>query len=214
VLALSIIGFGSLAAHSLLAVATAANDLFCENSNGCFIVPFQPNIYTTLAAASEHAGPTAGIDVAIALLEIAALSLLMYLSHRILDRMNVVRALRYGWLAEFVEQARPEGRFSTAFVLTSVRNDGAHLGYEGLIENIAVNSEREITAITLLDANRFVVNVTPTDAVRTDIDRTPIDRIFLERANILNIALTVYEDEDASSDTDMADAGSQTNPAR
>ena len=46
--------------------------------------------------------------------------------------------------------------------------------------------------------NRFVVNVTPTDAVRTDIDRTPIDRIFLEKTNTLNIALTVYEDEAAS----------------
>lgn len=143
--------------------------------------------------ASEHGSTATGLDVAYALVAITALSIATYLTHLVLDRLQLVKALRYGWLAEFVELAAPEGRFSTAFVLTSVSNDGSHLGYEGLIENIAINSDREITSITLLDANRFVVHLKSDGVDRFDVDRSPIDRIFIERANIKNVALTVYE---------------------
>lgn len=105
-----------------------------------------------------------------------------------------LRGLQYGWLADLVELAEVEGRFTTAFVVTTAHHDGIILGYEGLLENLTVNSDKEITSVSLLDVSRFTLRID--EAKRTDVAGKPIPRLYLHRPSIQNVAFNVFEYSD------------------
>jgi len=201
ILTLTVIGFGALIAHAIWATLAALQFWVCSGTRRCLAVPFDPNMYTAMLAVNEHSNAVTAVDVAISLLTIVIMSAIAFnlasFYAASAGGRGAMRNVLFGWLSDFVELAEPDGRYTTAFVLTSTEHDGAYLGYEGLVENLAVNSDREITAVTLIEVNRFVVCVTGDGVLRRDVDRPPLDRIYLDRANIKNIALTVYEDADA-----------------
>jgi hypothetical protein len=193
ILTLSVIGFGALASHALLALALALIDWYASTGAPSIAVPFQPNMYASMVAIGGHT-PVAGADIAGILVETTVLSLLVYrLAPLLLDKSATVRQLRYGWLTDLIEQATPDNRYTTAFVLSSVQNDGVLLGYEGLVENLAFNSDKEIVAVTLLDVSRFAVHVGSKGVRRSDVRRELIPRLYIDKNNFKNVALTVYE---------------------
>lgn len=159
--------------------------------------PFDPNIYHTIAFRTVPANAVGSADVAWTLFVLALLSGVTFAlgSSFRAGRWGQTRlnGLLYGWLADLVEEAAGDDRFVTAFVLTTIGHDGTFVGYEGLLENLTVNADKEITSVSLLDATSFVLVVKPEGVSRVPVDRSPIPRIYFEQAEIQNIAFSVIE---------------------
>ncbi|MGQ0531322.1 MAG: hypothetical protein ACT4OF_01350 [Caulobacteraceae bacterium] len=191
---LTIIGLGALVAHTIWSVASALNDAHCA-SHACIPVAFEPNVYRTIFQANDNLDALSGDDAAWVLSVTLLLAGAMYLSaSRFAESAfgaSRVRGVQYGWLADLVELAEVDGRFTTAFVVTTAQHNGIALGYEGLLENLTVNSDKEITSISLLDASRFTLKVD--EGKRNDIAGKPIPRLYLQRSNVLNIAFNVFQ---------------------
>jgi hypothetical protein len=191
---LTIIGLGALIAHTIWAIASALNDGYCA-SHACIEVAFEPNVYRTVFQANENLDALNGDDAAWVL----SLTLLLTGATYLVASWFVestfgasrIRGVQYGWLADLVELTEVEGRFTTAFVVTTAQHSGVALGYEGLLENLTVNSDKEITSISLLDASRFTLKVD--EGKRTDVAGKPIPRLYLHRSNVQNIAFNVFQ---------------------
>jgi hypothetical protein len=182
-------------------MASAANDAFCA-SNACINVAFQPNVYLTIFDAGESLSDLTAMDAAWALTVTFLLTLSTYFvasswADTSWGRARL-RGLQYGWLADLVDLAEIDGHFTTAFVVTTVQHNGMVLGYEGLLENLTVNSDKEITSLSLLDVTRFTLKVE--DAKRSDVEGKPIPRLYLHRQSVQNVAFNVFQyvDEEPS----------------
>jgi hypothetical protein len=193
-LTLSIIGFSALAAHTGGAIAFSLNDAVCHATSFCIRVPFEPDPYHTLLRAGARHVEIDPPDLAVALASTLALSAAMFGFARPLAETETGRRIRFGWMADLVESLEGKGRYTTAFVLSTVTAEGAFLGYEGLVENVAVNSEKEITSLTLLEVSRFIVKLKDGKLERFDVERQSIERLFIEKSQFYNVALTVFED--------------------
>jgi hypothetical protein len=195
---LSIIAFGSLVGHVVWSLISAANDAYSTLGLPFVTVDFEPNIYTTMLETTQTGGHAVGLDAAAALSSMLLLSGIIYGSSSIALSTqwgrSMLRPVQYGWLSDFVSEVEPEGRYATAFILTPIEHDGVFLGYEGFIENISVNSDKEITAISLLEVNRFTVTISPNGVQRKDVPREAMPRLYLDRENIRNISLTIFEE--------------------
>ncbi|MGC1304861.1 MAG: hypothetical protein WA840_21030 [Caulobacteraceae bacterium] len=103
------------------------------------------------------------------------------------------RRSAYGWLTDLVAQALEPNRYVTAFIVTDIRQDGAFLGCEGLLENMTIGPEKQITAILLSDCNAFLLRIG--DTVTREVVHRPqqIPRLFIEGAHIQNVAFNVFE---------------------
>jgi hypothetical protein len=199
VVAISVIGFGALVVHVSWALLSAINDAWCASSaSACVTVSFEPNVYKTLFAAGETLAKLGATD---AMWVLAATLLLTIGSYVVASGFEAtafgrrrLRGLQYGWLADLVELAEVEGRFTTAFVVTTATHDGVALGYEGFLENLSVNADKEITSLTLLDVSRFTLDIG--EARRTDIDARLIPRLYIPRSSVQNVAFNVFELDD------------------
>ena len=211
VVAISVIGFGALVVHVGWAFLSAVNDAWCEASE-CLTVSFEPNVYKTLFAAGDTLTKLSASDATWVLVATLLLTIGAYLIASGFETTSFgrerLRGLQYGWLADLVELAEVEGRFTTAFVVTTATHDGAALGYEGFLENLAVNADKEITSLTLLDVSRFTLNIK--EARRTDIDARLIPRLYLPRSSIQNVAFNVFELGD---EVTSGQAGEESLPA-
>ena len=104
------------------------------------------------------------------------------------------RGFLYGHLAGLAaEIEHPSPRVIGAFVLTRIAADSLTVGYEGVIASLALGSGKTIEALTLLDAEKFVVRLGAGSFNRAPAGfAAPIARIVIERAQIENIAFNIY----------------------
>ncbi|MES1200319.1 MAG: hypothetical protein ABUS57_02580 [Pseudomonadota bacterium] len=193
---LFVLGAGALAAHTLSAIAFAINDWIADG-HALFHMPFMPNVYALALLFETHPESTTGSDIAWMLGYNAALGVASYyLVSSYVQHWGRKRsaAMLYGWLTGVVEQSAQKDRYVTAFVVTKIQDGDAVVGYEGLLENLEVNSDKEVTAVTLLYATGFLLKIWQYGITRqVSQRRQPIPRIYLDRANISNIAFNVFE---------------------
>jgi hypothetical protein len=105
--------------------------------------------------------------------------------------------LIFGWLTDLVEAAASGAPLITAFVVTDIQNGDLCLGYEGFVLNLAVDADKQITAVVLGDAGAFYLKMDADAVERIPIQReTPIAQIYLDKTRIKNIAFRVYAFED------------------
>ena len=79
----------------------------------------------------------------------------------------------FGWLKRWVDLARPANSFIIAYVVTTLEHDGAHVAYEGIVENIALDDNRAITMLVLSRCDRFLVRVSADRVERIEGDEQP-----------------------------------------
>lgn len=101
------------------------------------------------------------------------------------------RSIFYGPMNQLVIAADGPNRFITAYVLTKIEHEGAILGYEGVVENLARDADRLPTSVVLSDARPFKVLLG--EESRQEVG-TEIDWIALSASDWHNIAFRVYED--------------------
>jgi hypothetical protein len=201
---LLIIVFGSLAGHIILSALFAFQAWWCRPLGACITITFDPNVYRVILSNGRSARTPDDLAflswfVALLLPALIAAALAYWAS-----TWKWLRSLRetaaFGWLKRWVDLARPADSFMVGYVVTKLEHDGAHVAYEGIVENIALDDNRAVAMIVLSRCDRFLVRVTADDVVRIDAEHTPIPLIQLEANNFVNVALEVFEYPDAAAD--------------
>lgn len=155
-----------------------------------------PNPYVTILGLKDAVpgeGAIAMILTLFCLQSVLAFALVGHVIRKDVSKGHYTRAL-YGWLSDLVEKSgRPE-RYVTAFVLTGVEKDGRFLGYEGLLENMALTSDKQIASVMLTDVSMFYVTLEGDQVGRTDVKRSrPIPSLTIAASEIKNVAFQVFE---------------------
>ncbi|MDT7935280.1 MAG: hypothetical protein RQ833_11875 [Sphingomonadaceae bacterium] len=188
--ALAVVGLSALAAHTVGALSLSAVRAPQGTGPGAAALRF----YETAASLAEH-GPHGTASVAGFLLFLSALTLASWIAGWAAHRLAPAKGLLYGWLADMEDAVGGEGgRFVIAYVLSTIENDGVRLGYQGLLRNIILDSEREIRSLVLVDVDRFTHSLTKRGQVITRaIERDPLNLLKLEREDIANAVFEVFE---------------------
>lgn len=210
---LAVVIFGALASHTFAAVLLAANDIWAASNAPSIGVPFDPNVYGYFLSRSPQ-NVDAGREAAALLLVFSALCTSAFL----FTRHAVIRATPNGWLhrflfgpwAQLVAQMRPEVGFLkhlAAYAVTDMETEISDptqcrkvwVGYEGEVESFTLNSEKQITSLTLRNSKAFLLGV---NGQRVDHDvvtrESAIPRLILEQSRTKNLALSpVFEPEEA-----------------
>lgn len=195
---LLVIVFGALIGHLLMAGLLALQASACGRILACVPVSFDPNIYRVILTNGRFAGVPADPAFFVWFLSLLFPTLIVgALSYRA-SSWRWLRDLReaatFGWLKRWVDLARPPNSFIVAYVVTNLGHEGAHVAYEGIVENIALDDNRSISMLVLSRCDRFLVRISGEDVQRVNVAHAPIPLIQLDARNILNVALEVFED--------------------
>lgn len=203
---LLVIVFGALLGHILLSALFALQAVFCNWSEHCLALGFDPNVYRVILTNGRSAGtPSDGAFLCwfvSLLLPALIVGWVAYHASGWLWVRDLREASSFGWLKRWVDLARPANRFITAYVVTTLEHDGAYVAYEGIVENIALDENRAIKMLVLSNCDRFLVRVSADKVERIDAKPAPIPLIQLEAGNFINVALEIFEDADTPVDVD------------
>ena len=165
---LVIISFIALLAHGVALFLFAAQDMLCR-AGGCIVVGFEPDAYARIFALLKTEGTgirSAGIFYEMSWL--IGLSAVTFHIARIVTRADLRRRERsYAaaylsrWLGPYVRDVRSGAAVVTGYVLTKIRHDGLALGYRGVISEVSLTSEGELSSITLAAVERFGLRLGP-----------------------------------------------------
>lgn len=105
--------------------------------------------------------------------------------------------LLYGWMAGILKKAEPEGRYVLAYVLTDIEKGGDHLvGYQGLLEDMNLGTDKEIVSVTLTEAEPFYVKLGDEKLERIYAEKeSPFPYLHFTKGEFKNIAFEVQEYE-------------------
>jgi len=189
---------GALLAHTGAIAGAQLNILLCARGGCPIALPFDPDPYTLIVGLVRQSAPiTIGV-ILFMVGSIAALTIVAYLIVAQLLQLGPirerVRPLLFGWLAPLARDfERAPGSTLNAFVLTSLREDGLWVGYEGEVDALHFDNDRRLTLIVLVEVRSFVTRLQDTGFARTQSrGRTVIDRLALTSEKIENLALLIF----------------------
>ncbi len=185
---------GALLGHLALAAVYALQSLWCESSGRCIETSFDPNVYRVLL--SEHRAVPSDAGVAAWFLALLFPAVLLGLCARRLARSarfgRLVGPMTFGWLWPIVEEAKAKRGTILAYVVTTLKDEGRSVGYEGAVEQVAFDDNKGIAMLVLSSCDRFLVEITRTDVVRIDSSRETIEILHVTAAQIANVAFEVF----------------------
>lgn len=189
---------GAAVAHTGAIAGAAANTLLCDRG-GCPIqIPFDPDPYTLVISLVRQAVPVTIGTIFFMVGSIAVLTLITYFIAVQLLRLRPIRArlrpLLFGWLATLARDfEHAQDATLNAFVLTTLREGGLWVGYEGEVEALSFDNDRRLSLIILIDARSFVTQLTDHGFARTaSRGRAVIDRLALTAEKIENVAFLIF----------------------
>jgi hypothetical protein len=197
VLTLGVVVLGAMLAHAVLAVIYSALDYgVARDWWRQSPLPYMRGPYEILFSAAVAHSRVRNADVAVFLccgIGLTGLSGAAALWVRSGPLREAVGPLLYGWLGELVAAGIGPDTYVNAFVLTDIQVDGRYLGYEGVLENLTVSADKEITAVLLKQVETFYVRLDAEAVTRVPIPRErTIPQLYLERSQIKNIAFVPY----------------------
>lgn len=113
---------------------------------------------------------------------------------KLFRRFRAFSGSLYGWAAQILEEATTPAHVINAFILSDVESGGTYLGYEGVLTDLRMNGDGEITSVTIRQCERFTIEISNGKVVRSPLKRPVIPYFVIEADNIKNIALNVYLD--------------------
>jgi hypothetical protein len=190
----------AVAAHGVASGLLAAQTAFCR-SYPCFAVSFDPNAYKLfIGPAGEARAAIAGSEIQYALIALTILSIVSGLVMRGLVAWDVRRGQKsvmlptmYGWVALYDPRWIGDSSIVIAYVLTKMRGEDLAIGYRGMVEEISLTADKEISTITLVAADRFGLSLKVPDQERsrTIILTELLPRVYIPGREIENIVLNV-----------------------
>lgn len=217
--ALSIVIFGALAAHAVGAGLFVLNDLTAHFVHA-IQTPWNPNPYAYFLAARPNADPFLGFEAWFLLALLLILSLSAYLAMRIaVNRAEVASIARrrqnppqpatplfrflYGGWASILTQLSPEPAYDkhlAAYVVTDMEAQGGWVGYEGEVDGVALDTDKQIVALTLKNCQAFRLVPSKRGLSHQVVSRkVAIPLLMIERTQIKNVALQVVFQRKAAS---------------
>ncbi|MBO9544360.1 hypothetical protein [Caulobacter sp.] len=198
IMALAMVTGGSLVAHTVAAVIF----LLCHVLNmwtRWHWPTLDPNPYYQARhlAAADGLATSASFAWILSLLTLLCLG--TYLATRAvmnspIGRSELIGGALYGW---FWQIEKTQGAY--AYVLTQFENDHGTVGYQGLLEYVTLDAEKQISSLVLTRAEPFSLTVLEDRHIqRTPTPRTDKKlRVLLTKAEIKNIVYTplVFEDD-------------------
>ena len=207
----------ALLAHCAALTVFATQDLYCR-THPCLGLGFDPDAYATLARLLGSSHPE--IRSATILYELLALVTLSVLSFRAAEAWSAwdlrrgdrshVAALYYRWLGPYIRHIRARGGVINAYVLTKMRHEDMALGYRGIVSELNLGTDGEVTAITLFAVERFGLRLGATDSPdqRTLALSGLLGLVHIPGREIENVALTAFSLDDAESSAEAEVTGS------
>jgi hypothetical protein len=202
---LVIISFIALAAHSGALILFTVQDAFCRN-HACVALGFEPDAYARLATLLRSGGTD--IRSSILVYEMGWLVALCAATFQV-ARMLTIRDLRrgershvagqlYRWLALYARDVRSGDAAVTAYVLTKLRHEDLAIGYRGVVSEVSLTSEGEVSSITLAAVDRFGLrlNAGEPGGQRTLQMSGLLSLVHIPGAEIENIVLAVTPFDD------------------
>ena len=201
IVTLALVTLATLLLHAAWALALCLQAAWVKAGWWHLTVDYDPNIYVDLLAAGKPGFTLNGWGIFSFLASLVVLCVggflvtLALMSNAAVEKR--LSGLLYGWAADLVGQMREKDpkyvRVATAFVLTTIEHEGAMFGYEGMLQNMALNPDKEIISISLKDVTAFYVDMKPGEFKRTVLTKTEgIPNIYLEKSQIQNVAFSVY----------------------
>lgn len=102
----------------------------------------------------------------------------------------------FGWLYPIIEKASPAENYINAYVVTKIENGSDTLGYEGTVENLVLDEQRQIVGVTLVNVATFYLRMNK-DGVRRINAKSNLPHLVLRASDYHNVALVVIRDEGA-----------------
>lgn len=198
IMALAMVTGGALLAHTAAALFFLACHVIA-GWTGLWWPTADPNPYYLawrLAGADGLATSSAfaWILSLLSLLSLATYGFTRWIMRGRLGRSDLVGAALYGWFWQ-IEKSR--GAY--AYVLTQFEGDNGAVGYQGALESVTLDADKQVSSLVLADAELFSIKVVDDGrVVRTPTPRADNKlRVLLTRAEIRNIAYTpiVYYDD-------------------
>ena len=84
-------------------------------------------------------------------------------------------------------------KYIAAYVLTDIQNEGALLGYFGVLENLQVGPNMKIAGLSLLEGDTFLLELGPPTRRIPSQRAELIDRTVIGGEHIHNVAFEVIE---------------------
>lgn len=185
---------GALVGHLALAALYALQALGCDLAQRCFDVGFDPNVYRVLLL--EHRTMPSDAGVAAWFLALFFPAILLGLCAGRLARSErfarLAGPMTFGWLWPIVEDAREKRGVILAYVVTTLKHERCSVGYEGVVEQVALDDNKGIAMLVLSSCDRFLVSITDKDVVRIDSSRETIELLHLTAGQIANVAFEVF----------------------
>lgn len=100
----------------------------------------------------------------------------------------------FGWLYPIIEKAAPTENYINAYVVTKIEHGTDMLGYEGTVENLVLNEQRQIVGLTLINVSSFYLRMT-SERVRRVNAHSNLRHLVLRDTDYHNVALVVIRDE-------------------
>ena len=100
----------------------------------------------------------------------------------------------FGWLYPIIEKASPAENYINAYVVTKIENGSDTLGYEGTVENLVLDEQRQIVGVTLINVATFYLRMNK-NGVRRINANSSLRHLVLRASDYHNVALVVIRDE-------------------
>jgi len=105
----------------------------------------------------------------------------------------------FGWLYPIIEKASPAENYINAYVVTKIENGSDTLGYEGTVENLVLDEQRQIVGVTLINVATFYLRMNK-DGIRRINAKSNLPHLVLRASDYHNVALVVIRDESVPDD--------------
>lgn len=210
IIALAMVTGGSLVAHTVAAVLF----LLCHALNGWthwYWPTLDPNPYYQAIHLARGDGLATSASFAWVLSLLSLLCLGTFLVTRAImnsrtGRSELIGGALYGW---FWQIEKAQGAY--AYVLTQFETEHGTVGYQGFLEYVTLDADKQISSLVLTRAEPFSLTVRE----NRQVQRTPTPRVdrklrvLLTKAEIKNIAYTplVLEEDLDDEVEDSGDGG-------
>lgn len=186
---------GALLVHTVGAAIFAINETLYRHWH--FIsIEFDPNPYKMLllkeapSAVSSYGIAWEGIYFVF--LAVISLNTGKYISKN--DKNTTERyPHRFGWLLPIAEKIEKKSHLALGFVRTTSTYNGAWIGYEGLVQRVALDDDKGITMVVLEQCDRFLVEIANGEIRRIDSNSEQIAMMQFKESQIADFAIDLID---------------------
>ena len=209
---LFIVVFGTIAGHLLGTALFAAQRAWCDTTNLCFAIGFDPSVYRALlrGGASARAAPDFALELW--LLVTLLIGVLTGMAAYWMVQRDAVTGktdpITFGWLNAAVQAVKKGDAFVVAYVLTKTSHEGLTVAYEGTVQQLALDEDQSIKLVVLNDVDRFLLRISDKGLERVDAPSTPINQLQIPVGEIANVALEIVR----ATEPDIAAVEAETSP--